>query len=88
MERRLILTFVIIFFVGVLAVATWRIYQGYFNNEAIIDRAIQGKNPALCERVSATTRPGPADEPMKLQGEEAIQWCKAQVEFGQRVIDN
>lgn len=55
------------------------------NDEELIDQAIKEKNPALCEQVKNTTRPGPRDEPMPITGQEAIDVCKYQVELGHRI---
>ena len=54
--------------------------------EALIDQAILTKNAELCEGVKETTRPGPTDGPMKISGQEAVDWCKQQVGTGQRIL--
>jgi hypothetical protein len=54
-------------------------------SEKTIDQAIQQKDPSVCEGVETTTRPGPNDGPIKLTGDEAVEWCKEQVEAGQRI---
>ena len=56
------------------------------NSYALIDKAIKDKNPALCASVQRTTRPGPTDGPMEVSGQEAVDWCKFQVEQGRRVF--
>lgn len=54
--------------------------------DSIINQAIERQDIKLCEQVSATTRPGPTDAPEKITGQKAVDWCKQQVEAGERIL--
>lgn len=54
-------------------------------SEKIIDQAIEQKNPGLCNDVTAAKRPGPTDATIIVTGLDAVDWCKEQVEAGQRI---
>ena len=83
-KKTFLIVAIIIAIVCVVGVAFVR-RDGDKDYEAIIDEAIRAHNPALCEDVRETTRPGPADAPTKITGQEAVNWCKQQVEAGQRI---
>jgi len=53
--------------------------------ETTIEQAIKTRDLSLCEDVKITTRPGPDDGPIEIVGQEAVDWCKQQVESGERI---
>lgn len=88
------------FLVALLALlVSWMIWQhrpyseddyggitDYRYGRMITDQAIKERDEKLCERIKETTKPGPADGPMIVKGQEAINWCKEQVKVGHRII--
>jgi hypothetical protein len=55
------------------------------DNLQIIEKAIRTKDKSLCQQVTETTQPGPADEPVRVTGKAAVETCEMEVELGHRI---
>lgn len=76
--------------VAVLMLISLRVLHGRLADpveyRSTVDRAIEERDPVLCEDVKATTRPGPTDQSIEIFGQEAVDWCKQQVEAGEKIL--